>query len=188
MRGTFKFLVHDLDTAGRPYTAKVPVSWLQEALSDAEVTPDGDGEFTVRISKTGTTVFVKGHVHVKMSVPCARCLDPARCDADAEVALTLVPTTSPKAAFAVGKVNEDGAAGKEYEFKDADAELDTYENEEVVLDPFLREALILEIPAFPLCNPDCSGIARAPASTPTETEAEIDPRLAPLREFAKKPN
>jgi len=50
-----------------------------------------------------------------------------------------------------------------------------------VLDDFVREAILLEIPIFPLCSEDCPGIR--PASSDVvdeEAEPRVDPRLAPL--------
>jgi uncharacterized protein len=60
-----------------------------------------------------------------------------------------------------------GARNKleEYEFGSEEADLDEYDGERVVLDPFIREAILLELPSFPLCSEGCPGIA------PSETSA-----------------
>lgn len=50
----------------------------------------------------------------------------------------------------------------EYEFSSEEADLDEYDGETVVLDPFVREALLLELPNFPLCSDACPGISRTP--------------------------
>jgi uncharacterized protein len=76
---------------------------------------------------------------------------------------------------------------EEEEQDPADADLDTYEGDELVLDPFLREAILLEVPPFPLCSTDCPGIAPPPTEADEPTE-EIDPRLAPLLRFKKQPS
>ncbi|MBI4953165.1 MAG: DUF177 domain-containing protein [Myxococcales bacterium] len=69
----------------------------------------------------------------------------------------------------------------EYEFASEEAEVDRYDGETVVLDDFVRECLLLEIPTFPLCSESCPGIASAPllAATPV-SDHQVDPRLAPL--------
>lgn len=67
----------------------------------------------------------------------------------------------------------------EYEFSSEEADQDVYEGEIVVLDDFLREALLLEVPSFPLCSEDCPGIRPAPKGAPRSEG--IDPRLSPLR-------
>jgi uncharacterized protein len=73
----------------------------------------------------------------------------------------------------------------EYEFSSDEAEHDAYDGEVVVLDPFLREALLLEAPSFPLCSEDCPGIRPATRTAPQREEA-IDPRLSPLRALKTK--
>ena len=80
------------------------------------------------------------------------------------------------------------------ELEPIDAAQDTYEGEQIVLDGFLREFILLELPMFPVRqdlpslpvearpsgpdrqNPD----SRAPS---TESETPLDPRLAPLAEL-----
>ncbi|MSP26777.1 MAG: DUF177 domain-containing protein [Myxococcales bacterium] len=58
-----------------------------------------------------------------------------------------------------------------------------------MLDALVREAILLEVPNFPLCSEECPGIRPAPdralgfaAVAPTP----VDPRLAPLGAFRKK--
>lgn len=83
------------------------------------------------------------------------------------------------------KANKKAKASDDEEHDPADADLDTYEGEELNLDPFLREAILLEVPPFPLCSTNCPGIA----PPPTEAEPagdEVDPRLAPLRRFMQQ--
>src|SRR5262249_11349841 len=88
-----------------------------------------------------------------------------------------------------GKVKE-----PEYEFTAEEADLDTYDGETVVLDAFVREAILLEMPNFPLCSEACPGIGpaasgrdrddgptiRARAEAEEATAPALDPRLAPL--------
>jgi uncharacterized protein len=49
----------------------------------------------------------------------------------------------------------------EYEFSSAEADLDEYDGEKVILDDFVREAILLELPSFPLCTEGCEGGGRA---------------------------
>lgn len=76
----------------------------------------------------------------------------------------------------------------EYEFTADEADVDTYDGEQVVLDPFIREAMLLELPNFPLCSEACPGIGPPPGP---KVEAAggapvIDPRLAPLAALRAK--
>ncbi|MET0592485.1 MAG: DUF177 domain-containing protein, partial [Polyangiaceae bacterium] len=74
----------------------------------------------------------------------------------------------------------------ETEFDGEDADIDTYEGEEVVLDRFVREAILLESPIFPLCSEACEGIRPASDSATDSQDAVTDPRLLPLLELAKR--
>lgn len=55
-----------------------------------------------------------------------------------------------------------GTAHEAYEFASDEADTDTYEGEEVVLDGFIRELILLEMPIFPLCSEQCPGIGAIP--------------------------
>jgi uncharacterized protein len=52
-----------------------------------------------------------------------------------------------------------------YEFAGGEAEIDTYDGDEVVLDPYIREAILLEAPIFPLCSEACPGIGPLPVGS-----------------------
>lgn len=52
-----------------------------------------------------------------------------------------------------------GARVAEYEFSSEEAEHDEYDGETIVLDDFVREAILLELPNFPLCSETCTGIS-----------------------------
>ncbi len=96
------------------------------------------------------------------------------------------PSTRPKTRHSPAKAKDE-----EYEFTSGEADVDTYDGETVVLDGFVREAILLEVPNFPLCSEGCPGIlSRGRASGPQKRRvARIDPRLAPLgalRDLVKK--
>lgn len=177
--------LHDLDSGGKSYASEISVPWLLGALEGTSVDPVGEpGRVEVRYSKTSTDVIVKGHATARLSTPCARCLEPTVFEANGELTLLLVPTTGAKAAYAKGKAGAPGSEKRE-EFTPDDAALDTYEGEKVNLDPFIREALLLEVPPFPLCRDDCQGIGPPPDSTGS-AEKPVDPRLAPLLALSAK--
>ena len=180
MKGAFVLPLYGLDAAGKRFTAELTVAWLLGALEGCGVDPAGEpGEVDVRYSKAATDVIVKGTVRAKLQSPCARCLEPARFEANAELSLLLVPDTSPRAKLAKGhKGPPDGEITAE------EAALDTYSGDDLALDPFVREALLLEVPPFPLCSDDCEGIRPPPDSK--DPGPSIDPRLAPLLELAAK--
>lgn len=141
-----------------------------------------------------------------MTVPCARTLDPVDVDLDSEIFLLLAPAgprpegtarrprkqrqPAPKQGEQKGKTSKKSAEAAEA-LEEADAARDTYGSEEVVLDDFVREFLLLELPMFPL-RADLRSDGAPAISTPLETQnpepvtRDIDPRLAPLAAIASR--
>ena len=80
------------------------------------------------------------------------------------------------------------ASGGETELETDGATRDTYQGDEIVLDDYVREFLLLELPLYPrrpdLPSPEESLVSR-PLAGPTG-EQSIDPRLAPLAKLAER--
>ena len=68
-------------------------------------------------------------------------------------------------------------ASSEYEFSSEEADSDEYDGEDVVLDGFVREAILLELPSFPLCSEACPGMASSPSAS--EAASRRAPGSAP---------
>ena len=182
-RGTFVFQIHDLDVAGRDAHFPITPAWLRGALEGCEMQPAGkDGSLAVHFTKTGNEVLVQGQVDAELVIPCARCLKSVELRPHIELSLLLFPGTLDARARAAAK------GPKDDEFATEEADFDTYEGDEVVLDKFVREAILLESPTFPLCSEACEGIRPALESASPTAPAVTDPRLLPLLELAKKKN
>lgn len=176
------FPAHDIRTEGLAFDRALPTKWLKRALESVEAAPREEPAPRVagRLSRSGQDIVVRGRVEVTLALPCARCLSPAETAILGDLSLLLQPKLRADA-------RSRGAAAKEsdeYEFSPGEADLDVYDGETVVLDDFVREAILLEVPTFPLCREDCPGLR---AMTPEVSRAEaFDPRLAPLSAFRKK--
>ncbi|XXX82154.1 DUF177 domain-containing protein [Sorangium sp. So ce134] len=207
----FAVSANDIDVSGLSLDVPLPTEWLNAELADADLTGRAPGHLSARLSRTGNEIVVRGRVKAPVATPCARCLSPAALDIDAELSLLLRP--APKAeAHGHGHRRDDpgrngaakaGAKAKEpeYEFTAEEADVDTYDGETVVLDPFIREAILLEMPNFPLCSEACPGIGPAAsredrqggsstlaggAVEEDEGAPGLDPRLAPLSALREK--
>jgi len=200
-RGTFVAPVHDLDVIGRDVTFDITPAWMRGALEGCEMQPAGpDGLARIHLSKTGNDILVRGKMDVELVIACARCLEPVHLHPTIALALLLQPAapTLPTGGAARPGGRPEGTSrgrgpaggrGEEVELLEKDADLDTYEGDEVVLDRFVREAVLLESPIFPLCSEACEGIRPAEAGDPsarTGGPAVNDPRLLPLLELAKR--
>lgn len=185
------FSANDIDISGLPVDVALPADWLTGELADAGVEATTPGHLKGRLSRSGAAdIVVHGRIQARVSAPCARCLGPAEVPIDAELALLLRPAKAgrhpgylhgsaprAKAGASAGSGHGKGNGEREieYEFSSAEADLDVYDGETVVLDGFVREAILLELPSFPLCSEACPGIGR-PAP---ESAAEDEPPPAP---------
>lgn len=178
---------NDIDAAGLALDAELPLTWLADELAEASLTGVAPGHFAGRLSRSGKdSIVVRGKVKADLVTPCARCLDPTRVLVDTELTLLLQPAKPDPRANGKGPAKTK-AAEVEYEFSADEADVDHYDGESVVLDPFVREAILLEVPNFPLCSEDCPGIRPAAPGPPSEeAPPPVDPRLAPLAALRAK--
>ncbi|MGK3993820.1 YceD family protein [Sorangium sp. So ce1024] len=210
----FAVSANDIDISGTSLDVPLPTDWLSAELADADVTGCAPGHLSVRLSRTGNEIVVRGRVKAPVATPCARCLSPAPLDIDAELSLLLRPAPKAEGHGQGGHRHRRDDAGRngaakaeartkepEYEFSAEEADVDTYDGETVVLDPFIREAILLEMPNFPLCSEACPGIAPAASREDREGGSSalaggavegdeaapgLDPRLAPLSALRDK--
>lgn len=184
MAAEIKFAAAQVDVDGLPFEAELSRKWLDHMLKDAGMRGSEQseaGSVRGRLSRSGRDIVVRGKIRTAVEVDCVRCLRPAEINVRAELALLLRPATRAEL-----RARQKAPGVQEYEFNAHEAEIDTYDGENVVLDDFVREAIILEVPSFPLCRESCPGIPSAPGAA--EPREEIDPRLAPLSAFRKKHN
>jgi uncharacterized metal-binding protein YceD (DUF177 family) len=207
---SFVVRLADLERGAKEVTFTLNEDWLRRALSDAEAEPLEPGQASLELMKNDHVVLVRGHAHAKITVPCVVTLDPVPLDLRPEVFLELEREPEPVRARPGAKADPVAAPGKGPEQKKAakrgaerrakrgkeDPELspeeaahDTFKGEEIVLDGFLREFLLLEIPPYPrrsdLPSPEES-ISSRPLADPKVEAKTLDPRLAPLLGIASR--
>ncbi len=116
-------------------------------------------------------VLVQAHLEAELATTCSRCL------ADVPLTLDLALT----ALFSPEHMRPRG--GDEIDVQLDEVNRDYYSGAEVVLDPMVREYLLLEVPMKPLCSETCEGIAIPEHLRPPNEvfgDAAPDSRLAPL--------
>jgi uncharacterized protein len=174
-----QFSANDIRLEGLEVDLELPEAWLAKVLADTDVRVQSAGRLVGRLSRSGNDIVVRGRLTADVELPCVRCLEPAKVAVRTELSLLLQPLARPEGTRGRGKKDKD----EEYEFSAGEADLDVYDGETVVLDQFVREAILLEVPAFPLCDESCPGIAEGAVG---EVESQgLDPRLAPLSAFRK---
>lgn len=120
-------------------------------------------EMSLRVTRIGETVFVRGAIHGELWTSCSRCLQPAAVRLDEpELKLTFLP---PKHVMV-----EEGEA---VELDVEDLDTFTHDGVQVDLGALLREYLLLAVPIAPLCSEECGGVvAETEPSDSGEAEDE----------------
>ena len=197
----FVVSVNDLENGPKEVAFTLTEAWLRDVLEPAGASPRGPGSVRVEVEKQGRDVMVRGSAEFCAVLPCVVTLDPVTFDLRPEIFLML---TQGKAGTA--KARAGGTPGKapvvvipkrkrrprandaEPELPPEEAARDTFEGDEIVLDEFIREFLLLELPLYPrrpdLPSPD-EGIVSRPLAGNTG-EQSIDPRLEPLAKLAER--
>lgn len=154
---------------------------------------DGDDELPLRLEEDlpfraqlraqliGTTVYLSGNFEGSFAYRCGRCLEWRRIDLDEEVEFVLMSRHS----------WEDAYHGKdEIVLEEGDLDISFYDDEIIDLRPLLREAVLLELPTFPICPEEASQACDAAyqkvvgeAALEENKSNSIDLRWAKLRDI-----
>jgi uncharacterized metal-binding protein YceD (DUF177 family) len=193
----------DLERGPKKVNWAIPEGWLREMLTDSQATPRGDGSLELELSKNGPEVVARGRAQVSVEMPCVVTLDPVPLELEPEIFLMLAPSPEARAAArpartrggaggerpARGRGKAEGGWAVDPELSPATAAQDTYDGEKIVLDEFLREFILLELPMYPrrsdLPSEETPAI-RAPSEVAEPSEAPVDPRLLPLAAIASR--
>jgi uncharacterized metal-binding protein YceD (DUF177 family) len=215
------FPVRDLDSGPKLVRTKIAADWLASLLEDTEVRPHGTevGELSLSLSLNDRDVLVRGKLDVIVEVPCARTLDPAVYRLKPEVFLLLSKGAEADRHGEGRRRREGDSASKKGHAKSGsggpgkggqkggkggweedpllgreEAARDHYTGDSVILDDFLREFILLEVPMVPLredlreepfeASPSPPGGAPAAVSlSEPGVEKPLDPRLSPLADL-----
>lgn len=211
----FVYPVRDLESGPKLVRSRFTSEWLEQILEGTDVRPFGEdpGEISLSLSLNGRDVLVRGKLDVTIQTPCARTLDPAVYRLKPEVFLLLTKHAGDdsgrrregareRRGVAARKATTTKAKGgwdEDPELSPEDAAYDSYTGDSVVLDDFLREFILLEVPMVPLredlrdeafaANPSPPGGSTASdgladvGSPDGSAEKPLDPRLSPLAEL-----
>lgn len=119
--------------------------------------------------------IVSGKMKGKLELYCSRCLTDIDHPLNATFEESFVPENE------ASEITDD----------DDDDDIHRVDNHEVMLDPYLKEHLLLSIPYVPLCDEACKGLCPVCGQDQNERECDcdtetIDPRLADLAKFFEK--
>jgi uncharacterized protein len=142
---------------------------------------------TAHLDKVSRRVLLRARSRAQLGAPCGRCLAPAAVEVPVDFSLTLVPEEegAEPAPEPAGDRHRHRGGGS---FSTAEADEETYSGKEIDLDPFVREQILLALPASPLCREGCRGLCPACGQNLNERECGCDrrvpdPRWAGLEKF-----
>ena len=152
-----------------------------EALAVAPVHVQG------QVTNTGDSMLVQGQARGQFAMTCARCLQPMRAEVAAEF--------QERFRRQGGRRHPEPAQDRwEAPVSPGEEEDDArpYQGDWLDLDAPVREALLLHLPMKPVCEPGCRGLCPHCGANLNETTCDcrpesIDPRLAVLKEWEKRP-
>ncbi len=153
----------------RTYTGVVPAPDDGLGLPTIGVPPGAPVDLDVRLESVTEGVYVSGTAHAPLEGECARCLDP----------LTDEITVQIGELFAYPDSVTDETTEED--------ELPRVVDDRVDLEQTVRDALVLDLPLAPLCQPDCRGLCvecgeKWADLAPDHGHETLDPRWAALRE------
>ena len=149
-----KVELDELEEGVHPLHVALPKAWIAEILAETDAIADTDGAAHLELTlQADRTLLVRGRLDLGYSVPCARCLEPARVDVGAEtdeLCVTFVPADRLRswAEFT-------GAPEDEDEIEPLDpTELDElgYQGSTVDLRGLITEQILLAYPMRILCS------------------------------------
>ncbi len=139
--------------------SKIPIEGLEvdEAVTGAllaidpeELKTAEDGRFKAHVERAdGGSLHVRGHLNVKTSGPCARCLADTPLVVDQELDLFFLPESAALSEYD----DEEGA-----ELQDRDLVVTFYKGDVLDLGGLVREQILLAQPMKRLCREDCRGV------------------------------
>lgn len=160
---------------------EIKAEFERRGIEDAK--PGARAQVTYELSRSDTTVLLKGRVKGALIVECARCLEPFVFHFDTELYQLYIPETKYRQRF--------GGGEEELELTREDLVLSYYSDDEIDISPLVYEEIILSIPMKPICREDCKGLCpRCGTNLNTGTclcqKESVDPRWRALKKLQLK--
>jgi len=121
-------------------------SWFKQCFPDSEMLDFALRQVDINclLTKTASTIFIKGKLSAIIDIGCSRCLEETKLPIGADFSYTLIP--------AKAENKED------LELKEEELEIGHYHGDFIDLTPIICEQIILQIPIKALCSENCKGL------------------------------
>ena len=174
------FKLDDVVESGRDLKDSIDVAAVEASVTgligELGYRPTEHATVNGKIYRTANDeVIVDSRLQTTLRFDCVRCLVENDFLLDVRLDHVLVRGASPSEHEAL-------------ELTDADLsdEVDTFEGDEINLEPIIRQDLILALPMNPTCEDGTRGPCKVDAVTINDEESIVDPRWAPLADLKKK--
>jgi uncharacterized protein len=179
MSNSLKINVVTIPEEGQDFVLSEDGKRFEECFQDS-----GHSDFSLRrvdvkcrITKTSSTIFIKGDLSALLGISCSRCLEDAELSVGSDFAYTLVPAKP--------------ETREELELQAEDLEISYYRGDFIDLTPIICEQIILQIPIKPLCAEECKGLCPHCGVNLNEVSCNchldfVDDRLAVLKNIKIK--
>lgn len=177
-----KYQCDNIRSEGITLEGELEKGWLESQPTDAasgDIFNVSPILYTIYLSRSETTVFVKGSVKTSIQLPCSRCLEHFEFPVQSEFSVTFIP-------------EEVDSRQSEKELQPEDLETEFYDGETIDIDKIVQSNVLLGLPIKPLCGDECRGLCpvcgtnKNLASCTCPTDEPGDPRLAKLKDFLSK--
>ena len=179
MSNSLKINVVTIPEEGLNFVLAEDGKWFKECFPDSDHLDFSVRKVDVkcRITKTSSTIFIKGNLSVLLGIYCSRCLEEVHLPVGGDFAYTLVP--------AKPETTED------WELQAEELEISYYQGDFIDLTPIICEQIILQIPIKPLCSEECKGLCPHCGINRNEISCNcyldfVDDRLAVLKNIRIK--
>ena len=146
--------VNDVPTHEGSWVFPIPPEWGRWAFEGFELEPRGEpGELAVQVTKAGDGYLVQGRVRLGVAATCVRCLQPVPLELEAPVAALFVPGVAVERPAGDRKADDDDdddEAGP-----DDGPDVEHFQDHRLVLDSYVRDTVLLEVPMNPKCATEC---------------------------------
>jgi uncharacterized protein len=145
-------------------------------IDPGELSTEKEGRFKAHVEKTeGGSLHVRGHLNLRTSGPCARCLAETPLVMDQELDLFFLPESE-----LLSEYDDDEGA----ELQDRDLVVTFYKGDSLDLGGVVREQILLAQPMKRLCRQDCKGVCPTCGADRNLTKCDCPKEAAPKTPFS----
>jgi uncharacterized protein len=176
------YRIEDIPLEGVVLEGELEKGWLEKSLQYGEAFPASSASKTnyrLHVSRSSTTIFVKGTIKTNIEIPCSRCTE------------RFVLPLTPEFRFSLIPVLQEYTTPYEKELLREDLDTEFYEGETIDLGKIIQNQVLLTTPIKPLCQEDCQGLCpicginRNQETCSCTVEKPGDPRLSALKNLLK---